>query len=227
MIRQNQDISARRFDPNSFDCELPPDARSELVRPKRPVILKRPPVYQPPGRSNILKLGCSIFVVALLLVAAFTNRQPQNSRSTPTAQPTPASVVQPSPAQREQPLSPPPPVVSAPRARLVLHKRWMGNGVWEVMDSTGRTVKILVDPAPRAQLVREPSYTPIRPWHVGETHEITMPYGMSVDATLRGFLANENQLPPTGHIGDMYVVGNVPWIWVTVPGTTAPTWIDP
>src|SRR5436309_4344242 len=213
MSKNNQDLTARRFDPNSFDCELPYGVRAELLRPKRPVILKRSPVYQPPDYSGILQLGCSVLVVMLLLVAAFTSRQPQ---SAPIAQPTPVPIVQPTPAQREQPLSPPPPVISAPRARLVLYKKWMGNGVWEVMDSTGRTVKILVDPAPRAQLVRLPITTPISPWHINETHEITMPYGTVVDATLRGFLANENQLPRLGSIGDMYVVGSMPWIWIQV-----------
>ena len=54
-----------------------------------------------------------------------------------------------------------------------------------------------------------------------------MPYGTVVRATLRGFLENENQLPRVGHTGDMWVVGNVPWIWITVPGTGAPTWVDP
>jgi hypothetical protein len=76
-------------------------------------------------------------------------------------------------------------------------------------------------------LLRLPSFTAIAPEHIDETHRITMPYGMEVSATLRGFLENENQLPQVGHIGDMYVVGHMPWIWVTVPGTTAPTWVDP
>jgi hypothetical protein len=54
-----------------------------------------------------------------------------------------------------------------------------------------------------------------------------MPYGETINATLRGFLENENQLPRVGHIGDMYVVGSVPWIWIQVPGTSAPMWVDP
>src|SRR5206468_7905118 len=167
MSKNNQDLTARRFDPNSFDCELPYGVRAELLRPKRPVILKRSPVYQPPDYSGILQLGCSVLVVMLLLVAAFTSRQPQ---SAPIAQPTPVPIVQPTPAQREQPLSPPPPVISAPRARLVLYKKWMGNGVWEVMDSTGRTVKILVDPAPRAQLVQR-----ALAWQPGQARIMRMP----------------------------------------------------
>jgi hypothetical protein len=74
---------------------------------------------------------------------------------------------------------------------------------------------------PRVELVE------LAPSHIDQTHVITMPYGMVVRATLRGFLENENQLPRAGHIGDMYVVGDVPWIWIQVPGTSAPTWVDP
>jgi hypothetical protein len=67
----------------------------------------------------------------------------------------------------------------------------------------------------------------ISPEHLDESHDIMMPYGMVVRATLRGFLEQENQLPRVGHIGDMYVVGSVPWIFIQVPGTTALTWVDP
>jgi hypothetical protein len=76
-------------------------------------------------------------------------------------------------------------------------------------------------------VVRLPDFTEITAAHIDETHTITMPYGMEVRATLRGFLENENQLPHIGRVGDMYIVGDVPWIWIRVPGTTAPTWVDP
>jgi hypothetical protein len=76
-------------------------------------------------------------------------------------------------------------------------------------------------PAPRTDIFA------ITSEHIDQTHTITMPYGTQVSATLRGFLEQENQLPRVGHIGDMYVVGSVPWIWIQAPGTTAPTWIDP
>jgi hypothetical protein len=67
----------------------------------------------------------------------------------------------------------------------------------------------------------------LTPAHIDETHVITMPYGTVVHAALRGFLENENQLPRVGHIGDMYVVGTTPWVWIQVPSTAAPTWVDP
>jgi len=86
-------------------------------------------------------------------------------------------------------------------------------------------------PPPRAQLVRLPQprtdLVEITSAHIDETHVMTMPYGMIVRATLRGFLGSEAQLPRGGHIGDMWIVGDVPWVWITVPGTSAPIWIDP
>jgi hypothetical protein len=104
----------------------------------------------------------------------------------------------------------------------VLYKRWAGNGVWEVMDSTGRAVKILVDPAPRAQLVRLPE------WQLGTSRILYMPYGTEISATLKGYLGSEALLPQSGNaIGDTWIVGTTPWVWITTPGTTAPTWVDP
>src|SRR5206468_1238526 len=95
------------FSTSSFDTELPPDARAELLRPKRPVILEHPPVYEPPDRSSILKLAGSVLVVAILLVAVLTNRQPQKQQSAPAAQPTPAPSMQPVPTPAHPAIQPP------------------------------------------------------------------------------------------------------------------------
>jgi hypothetical protein len=46
-------------------------------------------------------------------------------------------------------------------------------------------------------------------------------------ATLQGDLDSEAQLPRVGHIGNLYVGGDVPWVFIQVPGTAAPTWVDP
>jgi hypothetical protein len=212
-----------------------------MLKPKRPAILRRP-VYQPPARSGVLKWA-GAFALCVIILAGVVGHYSQSLKTPATPQHS-APVVQPTPALEKpasQPLAkpqpileppvPPPPAVSAPRARLVLYKRWAGNGVWAVIDSTGRTVKILVGPAPRAQLGLSPQprtdLVPLSAEHIDESHVITMPYGMVVRATLRGFLGNENQLPRVGRIGDMYVVGTVPWIWIRVSGTSAPTWVDP
>ena len=57
-----------------------------------------------------------------------------------------------------------------------------------------------------------------------------MPYdeNLEVRGVLKDYLDSESLLPRTGnHIGDTWIVGNVPWVWITAPGTTAPAWIDP
>lgn len=98
--------------------------------------------------------------------------------------------------------------------------------MWELIDSTGRTVRILVDPAPRAQLVQLPESLP--PLVPGQRYLATMPYGLEVLARYKGSLSDEQFLPRTGnHLGDMFVVGSTPWVWITTPGTTTPQWIDP
>jgi hypothetical protein len=55
-----------------------------------------------------------------------------------------------------------------------------------------------------------------------------MPYGTEVAGVFRGNLPSEAALPASGnHIGDMYLVGHTPWVWLVTSGTSAPQWIDP
>src|SRR5215472_1796959 len=42
MLQSNQEYTARRFSPD-FDCQLPPEVRSEFLQPRRPRILTQPP----------------------------------------------------------------------------------------------------------------------------------------------------------------------------------------
>jgi hypothetical protein len=234
MIPQNQeDFTAGRIHPASYDTILPPDARSELLQPKRPAILHRP-LYQPPERSGILKWAGGFLLCAIILAGVIghysqslkTPLAPQHS--VPVVQPTPVlekpasqPMAKPQPIS-EPPVGPPPPAVIAPRARLVLFKRWLGNSVWELTDSTGRAVKILVDPAPRAHLVRAPE------WQPGQARIMRMPYDMEVQGVLKGSLSDEAFLPRSGNaIGDTWIVGRTPWIWITTPGTAVPQWVDP
>jgi hypothetical protein len=264
-VRQQETTPRRNI--AGFDCELPEDVRTELLKPKRARILGEPliPTQQAehpshraerilqPQRARILAkppapkkrswldsarrwwhpafgwLLALVFVVAVVAVsrpspekrAAALRESAERSREAEVkaaealkdlkSPPSPAPVFQPTPAVQPMPTAMPTPsgVVPIPAPRAML-------------------VKL---PPPRAQLVRlsQPrvDLVEIAPSHVDETHTIWMPYGTQVRATLRGFLENENQLPQVGRIGDMYVVGNIPWIWIQVPGTTAPTWIDP
>jgi hypothetical protein len=202
MPQSNQEYTARRVQPTrynaNYDCELPEDARRELGKPKRAAILRRPPVIE---HSGIWKwvVGFAICVVILAGAIGHYTQQQKHAPAAAPVQPAPARVVTPPPVG----IAPTP----APRAQLVR----------------------LPLPPPRAQLVRlpAPDDAEIAPQNIGRTHTMAMPYGTVVSATLRGFLGNENQLPRAGHIGDMYVVEQTPWIWIQVPGTTAPTWVDP
>jgi hypothetical protein len=205
MRQSNQDFTAR----TSYDIILPLDARQEMLKPKRPAILRRPLYrYPAPERSGILKWAGAFALCAIILAGVIghysqsVNAPATPQHATPIVQPTPI------PAQPvSQPQVPPPPAVSAPRARLVLYKRWAGNGVWEITDSTGRTLKILIDPAPRAQLVRLPT------WQPGAELRMRIPYDESfeVRGVFRGYLASEGLLPRSNNsIGDTWVVGTTP-----------------
>jgi hypothetical protein len=120
--------------------------------------LIKQPALQQPDRSGVLKWAGALMLVAIIL-AGVIGHYSQGLKVPATPQHA-APVVQPKPIPTQpvsQPPVPPPPAVSTPRARLVLYKRWAGNGVWELVDSTRRVVKILVDPAPRPQLVNPPA----------------------------------------------------------------------
>jgi hypothetical protein len=67
-------------------------------------------------------------------------------------------------------------------------------------------------------------------WKAGQERQLIMPYGLKVTGRLKGQLAGEWLLPASGNqIGDTWLVGEeyVPWVWLTVPGTAAPNWVDP
>jgi hypothetical protein len=160
MREPTQDYSAQKFSP-SFDCELPENARSELMRPKRPVILGRP-VYQPLGRSGILKWVGGFALCAIILAGAIGHYS-QGLKTPITPQPDP--VLQHSREILEQPAqSIPTPVPSAQPVQPVsqppqLEWEWVRSEaygpVW-VQCYAGCTPArgglIVRDPAPHAQL---------------------------------------------------------------------------
>ncbi len=209
--RQHPGVS--RLD--GFDCQLPDDAREELLAPRRARMLGRPdrPVQRSPARPPWREYLWAIVLLAALVVfislCSTGTYQTSTPKATPAATsaapvlPTPAATAA-TPAAPSAPARPTTPVVS--RAELVR----------------------LPSPPPRARLVRLPApRMELSPEHLDESHRITMPYGTEVLATLRGFLGTEDQLPRVGHIGDMYVVGTTPWIWLVAPGAARAAWIDP
>jgi hypothetical protein len=77
-------------------------------------------------------------------------------------------------------------------------------------------------PPPRAQLIR------LRQWKVGETRSVMMPYHLEALATYRGRLESQDMLPSSGNqLGDTWVVGETPWVWIWAPGASRADWIDP
>jgi hypothetical protein len=51
---------------------------------------------------------------------------------------------------------------------------------------------------------------------------------LEVLATYKGRLAAEWMLPQSGNqIGDTWVVGRTPWVWIWTPGAARADWIDP
>jgi hypothetical protein len=64
----------------------------------------------------------------------------------------------------------------------------------------------------------------------GQARILHMPYDMTMEVrgVHKGYLSDESFLSQSGnHIGDTWIVGTTPWVWITVPGTRAPTWVDP
>jgi hypothetical protein len=191
-----------------FESTLPHEARTELERPKRPVMLRTAPAGQAPTVRRRSFLPWAIgFAAGALAWAAIVSLSTSH-----TGQPQAAAVAIPTPT---------PVPLSTPAATTAIPSR-----VAPTLAPRARLVR-MPTPTPRATLVRLPELVTITPEHIDEAHTVRMPYGEDVRATLRGFLDSENQLSRAGRVGDIYVVGKVPWIWVTVPGTASPTWVDP
>src|SRR5262249_19771485 len=95
MPRPNQEQTARRFQPSSYECELPLDVRSELEAPppKRPRILGRPrSAPTAPRWPFYVVMAISLIVLAGALYATWRQGQSAElARNKANSQPTPAS----------------------------------------------------------------------------------------------------------------------------------------
>ena len=195
-----EDLARKRF-----DCELPADARTELVAPKRPRILGR---SRPIAQASKAPLYFVLLICAVVLAGVVTTlwrrgdaeRAPNQAISLPTATPQPTVVPSPTPGPAPRTMLTKGRVV--PRAQLVRHS------------------------VPRAQLVALPPAWP--PLFVGGRYLATMPYGLEVLATYRGERPSQDDLPSQpNRIGDMFVVNGVPFVWIWAPGAAHADWIDP
>jgi hypothetical protein len=194
-----------RYD-NGYDCELPDGVRQELAgnRRDRPKPGKAHPPTTQRSFGGWLAISAACLGLAALLTA-IPNRKPVTPAPDLVLEHSKATIAQqqatPSPAAPGPTTSRPAPSASVPRVpRAVL-------------------VKL---PPPRTQLVRFPE------WRVGETRPVMMPYNIEALAKLRGRLDAEWMLPSSGnYIGDTWVVGDTPWLWLAAPGATHADWIDP
>jgi hypothetical protein len=222
MPQTHQDYSAGRFQSfdteNGYECELPDNVReqleksprrqSEFARPKRPRMLgrKASPGLKPSATWPLYLAVLIAVVVVGGLIAAWrpqraVERAPVQAISLPTATPQPTVVHRPTPGPAPRTMLTKGRVV--PRAQLVSHS------------------------VPRAQLVALPPAWP--PLFVGGRYLATMPYdNLEVMATFRGWLPSQDDLPShPNQIGDMYLVGNAPFVWLFPPGASRADWIHP
>jgi hypothetical protein len=257
MRQPTQDTLAGRIQPSQYDTVLPPDARAEMFKPKRPAILHRPvhrpvhqPIYQPPERPGILKWAGGFALAAIILTGVIghylgTVKTPATTReSAPVVQPTPAleklagePLATPQPAI--QPPVPPPPLSLVPSTPLPSTSLPPAQPASPEPEQPALKATLVKLPPPRATLVRAPKGPSPRAELAGD-HPLNelgvwqflmrMPYDESIEVhgVLKGRLGSEEFLPQSGNsIGDTWIVNSVPWVWITVPGTTVPTWVDP
>jgi hypothetical protein len=206
---QNEEISARRFqsfnpepryDAADFDCELPPNQKSELLGapPKRPSILgpPQPTTPQPAASRRRVQLAVLITVIVVGAISTMLRHLDTEHAKTNSAPLAPQPALAPSPVPAATPHWQ---QASAPRAELIRL------------------------PPPRAQLVRLPE------WKVNTERQLLMPSGVKVLGTLKGRLPSPDMLPATGNaIGDTWQVGeNLLWIWLANPGAAKADWVDP
>jgi hypothetical protein len=199
MNRIAEENSARRN--QSFDTVLPDDVRVKFTRPRRPRILGR---LEFPDRNILWLAGAIVFgsmIVALAIGLPGRHETPQTA-----AIPERTSTERPA-----QIASPPPTPALAAAGRPALGTA-----------ATAPQATLVKLPPPRAVLVRLPQ------WHIGEERPVMMPYGLEVEARLKGRLPSTDMLPVSGNaIGDTWVVGDSAWVWVAAPGTGSANWIDP
>jgi hypothetical protein len=199
MNRIAEENSARRI--QSFDTVQPDDVRAKFTRPQRPRILGG---LEFPDRSILWLAGAIVF--GAMIVALAIGLPGRHEAQQTAAMPEPTSTVR--PAQITS-LPPTPALPVSGRPALAA-------------GATAPRAMLVKLPPPRAVLVRLPQ------WHIGEGRPVMMPYGLEVEARLKGRLPSTDMLPVSGNaIGDTWVVGDSAWVWVAAPGTGSANWIDP
>ena len=206
--RQGVHFRRGTFD-DQFDCQLPEEARTELLEeipPPKTYRLREIPVYQPAPppakRSGGAAVIGAIAIVALFLYTVSRTGGP----STSTVPPESRSVLPPLRSQPVEVRRALPPPVEVRRALPVVE------------------VRKALPAVPRALLVNSaPFAVPTVGWQ-----SIRMPDGSIIPVHYEGELPSSAALPPRGRfIGEEYSTGNTSWIWMTPVGASFPSWVDP
>lgn len=216
----NQSIYSRRGPDESFDCQLPAEARTELEEIPSPQTyrLREAPTYQPPRevflrphppevvyRSRAISRtpppakqshGAAVIgtvaIVALFLYAVSHNNGPSTSTAPPESRSVPTPSSQPVEVRRALP----PPV----------------------------DVRRALPAVPRALPVTSVVSTVSN----AEWQPVRMPDGTVVQVCYQGELPSSAALPLQGRfIGEEWSTGNTSWIWTTPAGASFPSWVDP
>jgi hypothetical protein len=199
MNRIAEENSARRI--QSFDTVLPDDVRAKFIKPQRPGIFGR---LEFPDRNILWLAGAIVFGAMIVALAIGLPGRHETQQTAPMPEPT-------STAKGAQIASSPPTPALAAAGRPAL-----------ATSATAPQATLVKLPPPRAVLVRLPQ------WQTGEERPVMMPYGLEVEARLKGRLPSTDVLPMAGNaIGDTWVVGDSAWVWVAAPGTGSANWIDP
>jgi hypothetical protein len=135
-----EDLARKRF-----DCELPPDALTELVAPRRPRILGRKPSH---GLNRTAKWPLYLAAIIAAVVVGATVASWRRDGTTERAK-TSKAILEPTPAPQPAPASTPVPL---PAGRADRWKPYLA----EQQQTTVRRAE-LVKPVPRAELVRLPA----------------------------------------------------------------------
>ncbi len=217
-IEKHHPRDLRRLD--GFDCVLPDGALNELLAPKRARMLGRPVQGRMPRRwlKSLLRFVAIIMtpvaafalLVGIITPCGIGTHSQAPGRDVllgrtfhPMPMPAPTPVVQ-------------PPVVQTPAPRMPEVRRD------ELVPVTVQRATLRRLPVPRAILWKLPE------WRIGERRGMLMPYGLEVVGQLKGRVDDEGLLPVDGNnIGDVWLVGTTPWIWLTTPGLSQPSWVDP
>jgi hypothetical protein len=190
----------------SFDCQLPPEARSELEGspPSQTYRAQKPPPPPPAGSSVTPRAarpvqsesgrGSGIWLLLGLLGLPILLAMLSSPRVNETQ-----SNTQPQSKTTEVRRALPPPV--------------------EVRRALPTVVRALLVTAPESTVSNPTS---------SQWQSVRFYDGTTVQACYQGELPSSAALPPRGRfIGEEWSTDNTSWIWMTPAGASFPSWVDP